>query len=81
MPQNHTDCTGVAQHALILGSSGKIQSDPTVPAKPAQPAVSANQPDPAQAPVKPEPTSLAPRATAIKEKGFSEAVTARIEAP
>ena len=39
------------------------------------------QPDPAQEPVKPEPTCLAPRATAIKEHGFSEAVAARIEAP
>ena len=36
---------------------------------------------PAQEPVKPEPTHLAPRATAIKEQGFSEAMTARIEAP
>ena len=34
-----------------------------------------------QEPVKPEPTCLAPRATAIKEQGFSEAVAARIEAP
>ena len=30
------------------------------------------QPDPTQEPVKPEPTCLAPRATAIKEQGFSE---------
>ena len=38
-------------------------------------------PDPAQEPIKPEPTCLAPRAAAIKEQGFSEAVAARIEAP
>ena len=31
--------------------------------------------------IKPEPICLAPRATAIKEQGFSEAVAARIEAP
>ena len=79
--QNHTDCTGVAQHALVLGSSGNIQSDPTVSAQPTQLGVSAIQPDPAQEPVKPEPTCLAPRATAIKEQGFSEAVAAQIEAP
>ena len=78
MQQNHTDSTGLAQHALVLGSSGNVESDPTVPA---QPGVSAIQPDPAQEPVKPEPTCLAPRATAIKEQGFSEAVAARIEAP
>ena len=35
----------------------------------------------AQELVKPEPTCLAPRATAIKEQGFSEAVAAQIEAP
>ena len=78
MQQNHTDCTGVAQHALVMGSSGNVQSDPTVPA---QPGFSAIQPDPAQEPVKPEPTCLAPRATAIKEQGFIEAVAAQIEAP
>ena len=78
MQQNHTDCTGVAQHALVLGSSGHVQSDPTVPA---QSGDSAIQPDSAQEPVKPEPTGLAHRATIIKEQGFSEAVAAQIEAP
>ena len=76
MQQNHTDCTGVAQHALVLGPSGNVQSDPTVSAQPAKSSVSAIQPNPAQEPVKPEPTCLAPRATAIKEQGFSEAVAA-----
>ena len=79
--QNHSDCTRVAQHALVLGSSGNVQSDPSVSAQPAQSGVSTIQSDPAQEPVKPEPTCLAPRATAIKEQGFSEAVAARIEAP
>ena len=81
MQQNHTDYTGVVQHALVLGSSGNVQSDPTVSAHPTKPGVSAIQPGPAQEPVKLEPTCLAPRATAIKEQGFSEAVAARIEAP
>ena len=48
---------------------------------PAQSGDLAIQPDPAQEPIKPEPTCLAPRATAIKEQGFSEAVAAQIEAP
>ena len=73
LQQDHSDCTSVAQHALVLGSSGHVQSDPTVPA---QSGDSAIQPDLAQEPVKPEPTCLAPRATAIKEQGFSEAVAA-----
>ena len=50
-------------------------------AQPAQSGISTIQPDPAQEPVKPELTCLAPRATAIKEQGFFEAVAARIEAP
>ena len=84
MQQNHTDCTGVVQHArttaLVLGSNGHVQSDPAVPAQSALSGDSAIQPDPAQEPVKPEPTCLAPRATAIKEQGFSKTVAARIEA-
>ena len=73
MQQDHSDCTRVAKHALVLGCSGNVQSDTLVPA---QSGVSTIQPDPAQEPVKPEPTCLAPRATAIKEQGFSEAVAA-----
>ena len=76
MQQNHTDCTGVTQHSLVLGSSSHVQSDPSVPAQSAQSGDSTIQPDSAQEPVKPEPTCLAPRATAIKEQGFSEAVAA-----
>ena len=79
-----THATGsykVAQHALVLGPSGHVQSDPTVPAQSAQSGDSTFQPDPAQESVKPEPTCLAPRATEIKEQGFFEAVAAQIEAP
>ena len=78
MQQDHTDCIRVAQHALVLGPSGHVQSDPTVPP---QSGDSGIQPDPAQESVKPEPTCLAPRATVIKEQGFSEAVAAQIKAP
>ena len=81
MQHNNSDCTGLAQHALVLGPSGHVQSDPTVPAQSAQSGDSTIQPNPAQEPDKPEPSCLAPRATAIKEQGFSETVTARIEAP
>ena len=66
MQQDHSDRTRVAQHALVLGSSSNVQSDLRVSAQPAQSGVSTIQPDPAQEPVKPEPTCLAPRATAIK---------------
>ena len=76
MQQDHTDCTRMAQHALVLGSCGHVQSDPTVSAQSAQSGDSTIQPDPAQKSVKAEPTCLPPRATAIKEQGFSETVAA-----
>ena len=33
MQENHSDCSGVAQHALVLGSSGHVQPNPTEPAQ------------------------------------------------
>ena len=81
MQQDHSDCPRVVQHPLVLGSNGNVQSDPYVSAQPALSGISTIQPDLAQELVKPEPTCLAPRATVIKEQGFSEAVAARIEAP
>ena len=77
LPQDHFDHPRVAQHALVLGSSDNVQSDPSVSAQPAQSGISTLQPDPTQELLKPELTCLAPRATAIKEQGFSEAVAAR----
>ena len=71
--QYNTDCTRVAQHVLVLGPSGHVQLDPTVSAQSSDPSV---QPDHTQESVKPKPICLAPTATAIKEQGFSEAVTA-----
>ena len=32
MQENHSDCSGVAQHALVLRSSGHVQPNPTEPA-------------------------------------------------
>ena len=78
LQENHSDCSGVAQHALVLGSSDHVQSDPT---EPAQPVDTALQSDPSQKSDKPKSPCMAPRATAIKEQGFSEAVATRIEAP
>ena len=81
LQQNNSDCPRVAQHALVLGPSSNVKPDPTVYAKHTQLGVSAIQPGSSQEPVKSEPTRLAPRASAIKEQGFSEAVAAPIEAP
>ena len=76
LQQDNTECSRVAQHALVLRSGGNVQSDSTVSAQHAQPAVSAIQPSSPQEPVESEPAYLAPRASAIKEQGFSEAVAA-----
>ena len=72
--QSHSDCTRVAQHALVLRSGDHVQSNPTVPAHPAQLTDSAIQPDLSQESSESESTCLAPRASALKEQGFSEAV-------
>ena len=79
--KTHSDCPGMAQHALVLGLSDHVQSGPSQPAQPAQPADTALQSDPSQKSDKSKSPCLAPRATTIKEQGFSEAVAARIEAP
>ena len=81
MQENHSDCSRVAQHALVFGSSGHVQSNPTEPAILAQPVNTALQSDPSPKSDKPKSPCMIPRATAIKEQGFSEAVAAGIEAP
>ena len=81
MQKNHSDCSGVARHALVLGPSDHAQSDPTEPALLAQPVNTALQSDPSQKSDKPKSPCMAPRATSIQEQGFSETVATRIEAP
>ena len=79
--ETRSDCPGVAQHALVLGLGEHVQPGPSQPAQPAQPANTAIQSDPSQKSDQPKSPCLAPRATKIKEQGFSEAVAAKIEAP
>ena len=79
--ETHSGCPGVAQHALVLGPGDHVQSGPSQPARPTQLADTALQSDPSQKSDKSKSPCLAPRATKIKEQGFSEAVAARIEAP
>ena len=81
LQENHSDCSGVAQHALVLGSSDHVQSDPTEPAQSAQPVDTTFQSDPSQKSDRSKSPCMAPRATAIKEQGFSEAVATRIVTP
>ena len=66
MQENHSNCSGVAQHAVVLGSSDHVQSDPTDHAFLAQPVNTALQSDPSQKSNKPKSACMVPRATAIK---------------
>ena len=59
--ENHSACSRVAQYAQVLGCSGHVEPNLTVPDKPTQSA---------------DPAVQAPRASSIKEQGFSEAVAA-----
>ena len=81
MQENHSDSSWVAQHALVLGTSDHVQSDPTESACLAQPVNTTLQSAPSQKSDKPKSPCMAARATAIKEQGFSKAVAASIEAP
>ena len=81
MQKNNSNCTRVAKHALVLGPSDHVRSNPIEPGQPAQPVDTALQSDPSQKSDKSKSPRMAPRASAIKEEGFSVAVAARIEAP
>ena len=81
LSQNDSDCSRVAQHALVLGPGQSIGSDPlqapTAEGSGDTTLQRASQPETQQS----ESTCLAPRASAIQEQGFSDEVAARIEAP
>ena len=81
MQKSNSDCPRVAKHALVLGPSHHVQPDPTAPTQSAQSVNSALQSDSSQKSDKSKSPCMAPRASAIKEQGFSESVAARIEAP
>ena len=81
VPEVDHYCPGVAQHGMVLGPSGDVQPDTIASTSVAEPSDSAIQSDPSQESNKPKSPRMAPRATAIKEQGFSEAVAKRIEAP
>ena len=81
IPKADHHCPRVAQHNMVLGPSGNVQPDPIALTSTAKLFDSTLQSDPSQESDKPKSPSMAPRATAIKEQGFSEAVATRIEAP
>ena len=76
LPQNHSDRSRVAQHALVLGLSDHVKPDSLKPAQPTKSSNTAIQLDFSQESAQLEPSRLAPRASAIKKRGFSETVAA-----
>ena len=48
MPKIHSDCSGVAQHALVLGPGNNVQPNPTEPAPLTQSSHPTVQPDSSQ---------------------------------
>ena len=81
VPQNGANCTGLAQHGLVLGPGDSVRANP-FPASTSQGSGDST----CQRPPTPEshqskPTCMAPRASVIQEQGFAYEVAARIEAP
>ena len=81
LQKTYPHCSGMAQHDLVLGPGRDVQPDPLTLASDARPSDSALPSDLSQKSAKSESPCMAPRDTAIKEQGFSEAVATRIEAP
>ena len=65
--ETHSDCPGVAQHALVLGLGEHVQPGPS---QPAQSANTALQSDPSQKSDKSKSPCLAPRATKNQRTGL-----------
>ena len=78
MQENHSDCSSVAQQALVLESSDHVELNPLVPAQPANTALKSSS---SQESVKPKSLCLAARVSAFKEQHFQEAVAAQTETP
>ena len=74
-------CTGLTQHAMVLGSSQPISSGSLHTSSEAGSGNSTLQRDSSTQSQEPKPACLAPRASLIQEQGFSAEVAVRIEAP
>ena len=81
LSQNDSNCSRVAQHALVLGPGQSIGSDSLQASTAGESGDTALQRAPSQEPQQSESTCLAPRASVIQEQGFSDEVAARNEAP
>ena len=81
LQEGHSDSPRLAQHAMVLGSSGNVIPNPSLPSTSARPSDSAFQQGAPQEPDQPKSPCLAPRAETVREQGFSSPVASRIVAP
>ena len=81
LSQNDLNRSGLAQHALVLGSDQSIKSDSLQSSLGEEPVDSTVQRPSPQELESSESACLAPRASSIRRQGFSEEVAARIKAP
>ena len=81
LSSTHLDCTRMAQHAMVLGSGQSVSSSSPLTATGGELVDSTVQSMSSQRSPQPESSCLAPRASAIKQAGFSVEVATRIEAP
>ena len=81
LQESDSHSSGLAQHAMVLGPSGTVVSDPSLPTQSSRPSDTTIQQGTSQESNQSKPTRLAPIAEAIKEQGFSSPVASRIEAP
>ena len=79
--QDDPDCSGMAQHALVLGSGHSVNSGFPKTSATEGSCATALQRSSTQESQQSESACLAPRASVIQEQGFSDEVAARIEAP
>ena len=79
--QGNPDCSGMAQHALVLGPSGAVGDGSSLSSTPSRSSDPTFQQGTSQGSGKPKSPCLAPRAQTIREQGFSSPVASRIEAP
>ena len=81
LSQDDIDRSGLAQHALVLGSDQSVKSNPIQSSAGEALVDPTIQRSPPQEPESSKPACLAPRASSIRKQGFSDEVAARIEAP
>ena len=74
LSQNDSNCSRVAQHALVLGPGQSISSDPLPASTSKGSGDTAFQWPPSQEPQQSESACLVPRASAIQEQGFTDEV-------